>query len=95
MCLQCDWPSCYFACPVEAIIIDEKTGARVILQDSCTGCAICAKACAANTRGEIIRFNPASGKYFKCDLCLGRVEGPACVEACPWGALRYVSAVQR
>ncbi len=27
----------------------------------------------------------------KCDLCKGREEGPACVEACPTGALIFVT----
>lgn len=94
-CLQCEWPSCYFACPVGAITIDPSTGARVIRDDDCTGCALCAKACPANTRGAIIRFRPSRGTYTKCDLCTGRAQGPACTEACPWGALRYVLATER
>jgi Fe-S-cluster-containing hydrogenase component 2 len=27
----------------------------------------------------------------KCDLCLGRAEGPACVSACPHGSAVRIS----
>jgi Fe-S-cluster-containing dehydrogenase component len=86
-CTQCEYPACYYVCPVRgALIIDEKTGARVIMEDVCIGCGACSRACPYNARGKIIRYNPEKKKYFKCDLCSGN---PQCVEACRWMALKY------
>ena len=94
-CRQCPYPGCYYACPFGAIDIDPKTGARVIDDDRCEGCGTCAKACPSNERGTMIRPDPEKGAYLKCDLCSGLGRGPLCVEACPWGALRYVPAAER
>ena len=44
-CRQCAYPDCYFVCPVGAIVIDEKTGARVIVEENCMACGKCAQAC--------------------------------------------------
>lgn len=37
-----------------------------------------------------VRRNVTKGKIIKCDLCEGR-DMPACVEACPNGALVFES----
>jgi carbon-monoxide dehydrogenase iron sulfur subunit len=95
LCIQCDWPACFFACPVGAIFIDSKTGARVIDESQCIGCGSCAKACPLNSDGTIIKYKSDKGVYFKCDLCQGREKGPACVEACPWEALKFIPASER
>lgn len=87
-CPQCDGAQCVFSCPVKAIFIDEKTGARVIDEARCTGCGACAKACPFNTEQDILTFNPEKGVYVKCDLCIG-LDGPLCVGVCPQGALKY------
>ena len=34
-------------------------------------------------------------KYFKCDLCYDRPEGPVCVQICPGEALKLVPAEER
>ncbi len=89
-CRQCPDPACLHACPVEgALIVDERTGARIIDQSVCVGCGKCADACPLNTGGWVIRLHSEKKVYIKCDLCRERDEGPACVEACPWGALKY------
>ena len=88
ICKQCRWPACMFACPVEgAMAIDETTGARIIVEEKCTGCGLCAKECPYNHENTIIRLNPLTRKYFKCDLCGGK---PQCVDMCPLEALIYV-----
>jgi len=92
-CRQCISPSCMSACLFEAMYVDEATGARVI-DEKCNGCGLCALACPFNwdpyedqPGGCVLKRRADTGKYFKCDLCAGRPGGPACVEACGWGAL--------
>lgn len=89
VCRQCLAPECYVVCPVEgAMKIDEKTGARLIVEEKCVGCGVCAQACPWNGESRIIRLNAAKKVYEKCDLCGG---APSCVEFCPVNALTYVS----
>ncbi len=93
ICRQCVAPSCMAACLVEgAMYVDENTGARCIDQEKCIGCGDCAEACPFNDEGHIIKYNPETNKYFKCDLCLG---DPLCVKHCPRGALSYVAREAR
>ena len=85
-CQQCDDPKCLKACPTGALHVDPDTGARVIDQDVCVGCQSCLSACifAQGGQGESrIKYNPETGKCFKCDLCGGE---PKCVKYCPLGA---------
>jgi carbon-monoxide dehydrogenase iron sulfur subunit len=94
-CKQCAHPECYFSCPVNAISVDVNTGARVIVESDCKGCGICAKECPFNGENTIIRHEQKKNVYVKCDLCRGREGGPVCVEVCPSGALKYLTASQR
>ena len=71
------------ACPVEAIVVNEATGAKEVLEDTCVGCKVCTIACPFGT----VNYNSASGKVVKCDLCGG---DPWCAKACPTGAITYV-----
>jgi protein NrfC len=97
-CHQCSSPSCYYACPTDAMGIDLNRGARYIDQSKCLGCNRCVDACPYMPQEAIIKRKSAEPEgyvYFKCDLCYEREEGPACVEFCPYGALEYVSAEER
>ena len=94
-CRQCDFPGCYFSCPYGAIVIEPKTGARVIDGERCEGCGSCSKACPFNERGTIVKPDPEKGIYLKCDLCMGLGRGPLCVEACPLCALSHIPAAER
>jgi len=77
------------ACPVDgAMIVDPKTGARLIVESKCIGCGECAKMCPFNAEGDIIFLNAKKGAYVKCDLCGGE---PKCVEFCATGALELKS----
>jgi Fe-S-cluster-containing hydrogenase component 2 len=84
-CTQCDEAWCLHACPVEAIVRDARTGAKVVLEDRCVGCKVCTIACPFGT----VNYIALTGKVQKCDLCEGE---PACAKACPTGAITYVDA---
>ncbi len=85
-CQQCEEPECYYACEVEgAFYIDPKTGARAIDGQKCQGCRKCLEACVEDP--PRIRWDAKREKSFKCDLCMGQPEGPACVRFCPQKAL--------
>ena len=81
-CTQCAEAWCLHACPVEAIVIDDTTGAKEIRDDVCVGCKVCTIACPFGT----VNYNADTGKLIKCDLCGG---DPWCVKACPTGAITY------
>lgn len=92
LCRQCGRPRCLLACTEDAIVADERTGARVLLTDRCTRCGACAQACPFNAEGMIIRWDEEAGVYVKCDLCGG---APKCVEVCPTDALTCVEVEGR
>ena len=92
LCHQCRKPFCLLACLEEAIVIDQRTGAPVILAERCNGCGACAEACPFNKEGLVVRLDEEMGTYVKCDLCGGV---PECVEVCPTSALKCVSAKGR
>lgn len=77
-CKQCDSANCLAACPTGALYVDEKTGARVINKDKCTGCQTCVKACPQYPNAPIY-YDTNTGTCFKCDLCGG---DPQCVKNC-------------
>ena len=101
ICKQCDFPACAYACRSRwdepALVIDERTGARVIKPDLCRGCGACARACPLTPERQVIHFRQVGRKriYYKCDLCSDRLEGPVCVAICPGNALTYVPADER
>jgi Fe-S-cluster-containing dehydrogenase component len=81
-CKQCDNPLCYWACPKkdQALSIDEVTGARYINTDNCIGCQSCIRACPYTP--PRINFDTERKVSIKCDLCMDRPNGPACIEVC-------------
>lgn len=84
-CRQCPHPvPCATACPSEAIVLHPQTKARIVDAAKCSGCRLCLAACP----WEMISFDEARLVATKCFLCDG---APACVEACPASALRYVA----
>lgn len=82
-CTQCDEAWCLHACPVDAIVIDRATGAKLVLDNKCVGCKVCTIACPFGT----INYNSATGKVIKCDLCGG---DPECAKACPTDAITWI-----
>src|SRR6266550_4449103 len=96
VCLQCPDAPCLPVCPVDALQVDPKTGARVINRDTCIACGKCEKSCIfpsldealATGKQELhqhsrITYDEKLNVYAKCDLCYFREEGPACIERCP------------
>jgi formate dehydrogenase iron-sulfur subunit len=88
-CMHCLEPACASACLVRAL---EKTssGAVVYHADRCLGCRYCMISC----QFDVPRFEyeKAVPLVRKCSFCAGRQassEAPACVEACPAGALAF------
>ncbi len=103
-CLHCLDPQCLTSCPTSAIKRPISTSYQTeINEDACIGCGNCEQACpfdavrmidVLNENEEVI-INQETGnpvrKAVKCDLCIGRIGGPACVSACPTGAMRRVN----
>lgn len=95
-CLQCPTAECLYVCPVDALQVEPRTGARVIREEACVTCGRCNEACPFPTSPESeatnqrtfsqrsrISYDPEKDTYTKCDLCYWREGGPACVERCP------------
>jgi DMSO reductase iron-sulfur subunit len=85
-CNHCLEPACMIGCPVEAYRRD-VTGIVLHDPDMCIGCQYCTWNCPYS----VPQFNPERGVVGKCDLCHGRLKGgfePACVAACPQGAIQ-------
>ena len=95
-CLQCPTAECLYVCPVDALQVEPRTGARFIREDTCVTCGRCAEACPfpisdeAHATNQLtlhqrsrITYDPEKDTFAKCDLCFWREGGPACVERCP------------
>ena len=88
-CEQCGEPLCVFACKSGALGRDPLSG-RVVLDDSrCVGCFMCLMVCPSGVRPD-----PARDRVVRCDVCEGR-DLPACVAACPTGALAAGTSGER
>lgn len=90
VCHHCEEPACVKACPTGAMRKDEATGIVSNEWDptKCVGCWMCVMAC---PYGVISPKEDGDRKVaVKCDLCRNRESGPACVEACPHGAIVYL-----
>ena len=88
-CRQCPHPvPCQLACPHDAIEVIAPSNARVVNIDKCAGCGICAQACPWAMIALTGPINLKGTKANKCTLCKGN---PECVQACPSGALTYMT----
>jgi CRP-like cAMP-binding protein/Fe-S-cluster-containing dehydrogenase component len=95
-CYQCTDPVCMIDCPTGAITRQVGTLEVTIDPPTCIGCGNCANRCPWGniTMVEKEEKRP-DGKPIeiatKCDLCLTRPEGPACVQMCPHGSTVRIS----
>jgi formate dehydrogenase iron-sulfur subunit len=86
-CHHCIEPACLDGCPVKAYEKDPLTGIVRHLDDQCIGCQYCVLKCPY----DVPKYSYFKGIVRKCDLCSDRLavgEAPACVQACPNGAIR-------
>jgi len=87
-CMHCTEASCESVCPTGAI---SRRGAAVVIdQQWCIGCGYCVQSCPFGVPHKEHGAEGATAK--KCTFCIDRqADGlaPACVEACPAGALQF------
>jgi formate dehydrogenase iron-sulfur subunit len=88
-CQHCIQPACVGVCPVRAIT-KLPEGPVVINEKRCIGCRYCFQACPY----KVPRFDFEKRVTRKCHMCYNRTPllnymKPACVAACPVGALHF------
>ena len=89
-CLHCPDAPCVTACPVGCLSKDAATGLTRFHNTNSIGRPSCAMACPYGAPS--FRRGGKREKMEKCHGCLERIEAglvPACVHACPTGALTW------
>jgi formate dehydrogenase iron-sulfur subunit len=87
-CMHCEDPGCLKACPAPGAIVKYSNGIVDFISENCIGCGSCITGCPFN----IPRISKKDSKAYKCSLCSDRVAvglEPACVKACPTGAILF------
>jgi len=94
-CYQCSDPACLVGCPTGAITRPLGTREVTINPNVCIACHNCSRRCPWGNIIEVPFESPVVKKHVdlptKCDQCIGRSDGPACVQICPHGALTRIS----
>jgi anaerobic dimethyl sulfoxide reductase subunit B len=86
-CHHCEHPACLEACP-SGVYVKRQDGIVQMEPDRCLGCRYCEMACPF----EAPSYDADAGTMTKCHFCAPRIDAglpPACVAACPTGALDY------
>ena len=89
-CMHCEDPGCLKSCPAPGAIVKYQNGIVDFISEHCIGCGNCVTGCPF----DVPRISKADNKDYKCSLCSDRVGvglEPACVKACPTGAIRFGS----
>jgi len=84
-CRHCEDAPCIYACMAGAISRDERTGVVLHDRDKCVACWMCVMVCPFGA----VMPGYKQHTVLKCDRCPER-DTPACVDACPTKALKYV-----
>jgi formate dehydrogenase iron-sulfur subunit len=87
-CMHCEDPGCLKACPSPGAIVQYANGIVDFHEENCIGCGYCITGCPF----DIPRISRKDKKAYKCTLCSDRVAvglEPACVKACPTGAIVF------
>jgi formate dehydrogenase iron-sulfur subunit len=87
-CMHCADPGCLKACPSPGAIVQYANGIVDFHEENCIGCGYCVTGCPF----DIPRISKRDKKAYKCTLCSDRVAvglEPACIKACPTGALVF------
>jgi DMSO reductase iron-sulfur subunit len=85
-CNHCIDPECLKGCPTNSYIKIDSTGIVVHDDDTCIGCQYCTWNCPYG----VPVFHEERNIVTKCHMCHERLDGgqsPACVQACPAGAI--------
>ncbi len=85
-CNHCIDPACLIGCPTESYIKISETGIVVHDDDTCIGCQYCTWNCPYG----VPTYHEERKIVTKCHMCHERLdvgETPACVQACPAGAI--------
>jgi Fe-S-cluster-containing hydrogenase component 2/CRP-like cAMP-binding protein len=98
-CRSCHDPKCLAHCPVDAI--HRKEGLPIIIENYCVGCHACEENCpygniTVHDNVEVVDLmtgqSGIGSRAMVCDLdnCIGEVEEPSCVYACPHNAAERI-----
>ncbi|MHC4240075.1 MAG: 4Fe-4S dicluster domain-containing protein [Planctomycetota bacterium] len=85
-CRHCEDAPCITVCPTGAIHRHQASDPVLIDKGKCIGCRFCLMVCPFG----VIDVTRDGKAVVKCDLCIERTKAgqePACVAACPTGAL--------
>ncbi|MDR2484605.1 MAG: nitrate reductase [Treponema sp.] len=88
-CRHCSRPECVYTCMTGAMSRDGATGFSTHNPGKCAKCCMCIMAC---PYGVLKQDRMGGELIMKCDMCLKRINGPACVEKCPMGAIALAEA---
>jgi formate dehydrogenase iron-sulfur subunit len=87
-CMHCTKAACVTVCPSGALYYNEEFKTVGMNREKCIGCKECVAACPF----EVPKYDSKTDKVYKCDMCESRISNrlePACVKACPTGALKW------
>lgn len=88
-CRHCEDAPCVAVCPTEALSRSGEGQPVLLDAERCIGCKCCIFICPFG----VIEMSRDGRAAVKCDLCAERTAAglePACVTACPTGALKFV-----
>jgi len=100
-CRHCVNAPCVNSCPTNALVYDRDT--VQLIEERCIGCQTCVVACPFGAMEMASRpvKKPNLGTArtrtmvtiaHKCDLCIDRPDGQACVNVCPTKALHLIDS---